>query len=154
MTRVTVSSCGTDGISLNNSTGSFERVWVKNSGTVGLKLTSSSATLRRCELDSNVGGNLRMDRNSTVDLSCCNLLPAMSGYNVVFPADGGPVSGLLPMVNSYWGVSSPTGEEQIRDQTFDPVGRIDGSIWRRETDLDGYRSGAINFDDGGDPCNQ
>lgn len=154
MSTVTVSGCGTDGVVLNDSQGDFERLIVRGCGAVGMKLTKADAAVRRSELDNNEGGNLRLDRDSVIDLGCSNLIPASGGYNVVFPADGQPVAGVLPMQNCYWGLSSPGSEEQIRDETFDPVGRISDTQWRRETDLSGYRSSAINFDNAGDPCNQ
>jgi hypothetical protein len=158
MRRVEVSNSGADGVSLARSSGDFEQLMVRGSEGVGLKMSGQSqlgpTTLQRCELDANLGGNLSLDLSSIVDLGCSNLLPAESGYNVVFVRSGVPVGGLLNMTNCYWGISAPLSEEDIRDRTFDPVGRTSDTTWARESDLSGYRGSAISFNDAEDPCNQ
>ena len=55
------------------------------------------------------------------------------------------------MTDCFWGLSNPVSEEAIRDATFE--GRVDADTWLRETDLSGFRSTAIDFNQPSDPCN-
>jgi len=158
MRRVEIRDCKSHGINLNLSTAILEDVSVRFSGGVGLRITSdrldamASATVLRGELDSNQGGNLSLDGNSWIDLGCSNLIPAVGGKNVVLKANAWTPSGILPMTDCYWGLSDPVSEEDIRDRTFD--GAIDANTWARDTDLSGYRSNPIDFNNPADPCNQ
>ncbi len=157
--RVEIRDCAGRGIFLNQGDLTLDEVSVRNSKGAGVFLSSNqdlvttSAVLRRCELDSNEGGNLVLDGNATVDMGCCNLIPASGdGKNVTFQANNKAPAGVLPMVDCFWGLSSPQDEEEIRNATFE--GRLDQATWARDTDLSGFRAAAIDFTNPGDPCNQ
>lgn len=156
--RVDIRDCGGNGIFLNQADVTLEEVSVRNSVGAGVFLSSkqdlvtTSASLVRCELDSNEGGNLVLDGNTTVDMGCCNLIPASGdGKNVTFQDENKAPAGVLPMTDCYWGLPSPQNEEAIRDATFE--GRVNQTTWARETDLSGFRAAAIDFSNSADPCN-
>ncbi len=146
------------GIDLNQSTAELEEVAVRFSGGAGIRIAGTmagdpaSAQVSRCELDSNEDGNLRLEGNSWVEMHCSNLIPADGGgKNVVLQVNALTPGGTLPMTDCFWGLSNPVSEEAIRDATFE--GRVDADTWLRETDLSGFRSTAIDFNQPSDPCN-
>jgi len=157
MRRVEIRDSVSHGLALNASTADLEEVMIRDCGGNGLKLDSDLALSQarshvvRCELDSNVDGNLLLSGNSWIEMRCSNFIPAEGGKNVVFQVNGLTPGGTLLMTHCYWGLSNPGSEEEIRDQTFQ--GRASADTWLRDTDLSGFRGIAIDFNDASDPCN-